>query len=141
MKPAQILVELLLAIGVAVLTLVALIGATTRSLFNAGFAQRQSVATNYAQGAMEWIRTQKGLSWESFFARADGQGRSYCLADLAWNSSAPCPALPGSEFVRTARLTVLSASPPQQVETVVTVTWQEANRPVSSKQTTVFTQY
>lgn len=136
----QMLVELLIALGVATLAVMALVSITTRSISNAGFSKSQSTASSYATGAMEWIRPQKNSDWQTFVARA---GQTYCINDLVWPAQAgSCTAksLAGT-FSREVKLTVISAGPVQQVEAVVTVNWSEAKRDFTSRQTTVFTSY
>lgn len=134
------LVELLAALGVAVLAVTALVGVTTRSVSNAGFSKSQSTASAYATGAMEWIRSQKNADWQTFVARA---GQTYCITDLIWPVQAGgCTAKTLAEvFSREVKLTIVSAGPVQQVEAAVTVSWSEAKRDFTTKQTTVFTVY
>lgn len=134
------LVELLLALGVAALAVVALVGVTTRSISNAGFSKSQSTASAYATAAMEWIRSQKNADWQTFVARV---GQTYCINDLVWPAQAgSCTAKSlAGVFSREVKLTVISAGPPPQVEAAVTVNWSEAKRDFKSRQTTVFTVY
>lgn len=56
MKKAQALIEIVIAIGVAVLALLALSQISSKSITNTGSASRQSTATNYAQTAIDMAR-------------------------------------------------------------------------------------
>ncbi len=141
MKFGQVLVELLPALGVAALAVTALVGVTTRSISNAGFSKSQSTGSAYATQAMEWIRSEKNADWQTFVTRV--ASLPYCINELVWPAQAGgCTAsgLVGG-FSREVKLTVISATPPQQIEAAVTVSWSEAKRDFNSRQTTVFTVY
>lgn len=136
MKRGQMLVELLIALGVATLAIVALVSITTRSVSNAGYSQRQSTATAYATQAMEWIRSQKNTDWQTFSAHSG----LYCLNSLAWTAGA-CPATKVLDSGTFARDVTISSPTPQQIQAVVTVSWSEASKDFSTKQTTIFSRY
>ena len=138
MKLGQVLIELLIALGVAVMAIVALVQITTKSLSNAGFSKRQSGATVIAAAATEWLRGQRAsLGWDVFAARA---GQTYCLNDLNWNLPGSCGTaqIGTSGFSREVTLITVSS---KQVEAAVIVKWREGTRDVSSKHTTVFGRY
>lgn len=132
MKKGQILLELLVAIGVIVVTLVAIAQVSTKALSNSSFSNHQSVATGYSIAGMEWIRSQKDLGWVNI-----NKTGTYCLNSLAWNSS--CTPI-ANIYTRTA---VLSQIPGGQVQVVVTVKWWEGSKSTaySARQTAVFTRY
>ena len=138
MKLGQVLIELLIALGVAVMAIVALVQITTKSLSNAGFSKGQSGATVIAAAATEWLRGQRAsLGWDVFAARA---GQTYCLNDLNWNLPGSCGTaqIGTSGFSREVTLITVSS---KQVEAAVIVKWREGTRDVSSKHTTVFGRY
>ena len=138
LRSGQILVELLLALGVMVLSVVTLAQLTTRSVSNAGFSRMQSVASAEATAGMEWVRQQRDqLGWD-VFAQIAG---THCINSLAW-AAGECPA--GSSITGTilAREVVMSGTGnPNQRQADVVVKWQEGNRPAAVKQTTVFNRY
>ena len=137
-RSGQVLIELLIALGVAVMAIVALVQVTTKSLSNAGFSKRQSGATVYAVAAAEWLRSQRlSLGWDAFSSKA---GQTYCLNDLNWNLLGSCGTaqIGTTGFSREATLTAVSS---KQVEAAVIVKWREGTRDVSSKHTTVFGRY
>lgn len=134
----QVLVEMLIALGVAVMAIVALVQITTKSLSNAGFSQNQSGATAYAVTANEWLRGQRSsLGWDVFSSKA---GQTYCLNNLNWNLPGPCGTaqIGTSGFSREASLIRVSD---KQVSAAVIVKWRESTKTFSSKQTTVFGRY
>lgn len=139
MKTGQAIVELIIAFAVAVVAVVGLVAVATKSVSNSGVSKRQSTATAYATQGMEWVRGQRDvLGWGGaggFYAKAG----TFCLNTLAWNSM-PCAAITGTEFTRTVVMSQV-AGPPQQVQTVVAVTWTESARTLTAGQTTFFTAY
>lgn len=139
MKIGQALVEIILAFAVAVVAIVGLVSVATKSISNSGVSKRQSTATAYAVQGMEWVRGQRDvLGWSGtsgFFSKSG----DYCLSTLAWNSM-PCGIIDSTEFTRKVNMSRL-VGPPQQVLTVVTVTWVESGRTLTTTQTTYFTAY
>ena len=137
-RSGQVLIELLIALGVAVMAIAALVQIATKSLSNAGFSKSQSGATAYAVAANEWLRGQRSsLGWDIFFGKA---GQAYCLNDLNWNLPGPCGTaqIGTSGFSREVSLIRVSD---RQVEAAVIVKWRESTETFSSKQTTVFGRY
>ena len=56
LKKGQVLIEILIAVGVAVIALLSISRLSSRSINNSGSAVRQSTATNYAQTAIDKAR-------------------------------------------------------------------------------------
>lgn len=71
----QSLIEVLVALGTAVIVLAAIVSSVINALNNAQFAKNQNLATQYAQEGMETIRKMRDSDWNTFSAK-DG---SYCL--------------------------------------------------------------
>lgn len=72
----QTLIEVLLALGVAVVVLSATVVAVLAALNNAQFSKNQNIATQYAQEGMEVMRNMRNSNWTLFSSYATGQ---YCL--------------------------------------------------------------
>jgi len=63
----QSLVEMIIAIGIVLIIIVALVAVTTISVRNASFSRNQSLATKYAQETIEKVRAYREQnSWEDF---------------------------------------------------------------------------
>lgn len=63
----QALFEIVIAVGIILILVIALISVATLSLLNAQFARNQTLATKYAQEAIEKIRAYRdNNSWEDF---------------------------------------------------------------------------
>ena len=88
LRPAQILIELTIALAVAMVAILGLIQSATKSVSNSTFSQNQSQATNNITQAVEWLRNEKNTSWPDFIDHASGL--KYCLNTLDWNTPNPC---------------------------------------------------
>lgn len=148
----QTLVEAIVALGVAVIIITALVAVTTTALNRAQFVKERTQAQKYAQEGLEWIRAERDKDWSDFANKAGLPpiGTSYCLnADplTGWPSGA-CAANDyslGGLFKREAvleRANIVPGPPdPDQVEVRVTVSWQEGGRTHKSEQTTYLTSW
>lgn len=75
-QDGQTLIEVLLALGTAVVVLSATVVAVLSALNNAQFSKNQNIATQYAQQGMEVMRNMRNSDWTLFSSYATGQ---YCL--------------------------------------------------------------
>jgi len=63
----QSLVEMVIAVGILVLVILALVAVTTVSVRNASFSRNQALATKYAQETIEKVRAYREQNtWENF---------------------------------------------------------------------------
>jgi len=125
LNSGQTLVEVVLAIAVAVLVIAGLARIATISIRNAVFARTQAQATHYTSQAGEWLRAERDSDWTTFAARATSDGSTYCLTNLTWDSG-NCTSADGTidnRFVREATLTLISAS---QIQIAVSTTWTDS---------------
>lgn len=72
----QSLIEIVLALSVAVVVITGITFAITSSLKNATFTKNQTLASSYAQQGMEVVRAIRDRSWTSF----SSYNGWYCLA-------------------------------------------------------------
>ena len=126
LRSGQIIIELVIALAVAMVAIVALIQSTTKSVSNSTFSKSQTTATEYATEAIEWLRSEKNKSWPDFSAK-DG---SYCLNTLDWNSPSPCTT---GEFKKDLVKTADNLT--------VTVSWDEKGQTFKVKQDITFNKY
>jgi len=73
----QTLIEIILALGVAVALITGITFAVTSSLKNATFSKNQNLATQYAQQGMEIVRAIRDRSWAAFISPLGGP--NFCL--------------------------------------------------------------
>jgi Tfp pilus assembly protein PilV len=138
----QSLIELLTALAVVLLVIVALVRATTISLRSSSFSKAQSQATAYAQEAIEWVRAERDKDWDEFSTRA---GVTFCLNSepVSWLSEGICSAddyTLGGRFKREATLTSVDGEV-NQVEVRVVVSWLESGGEHQSQITTYLTNW
>ncbi|MBF8249681.1 MAG: hypothetical protein HW400_282 [Candidatus Levybacteria bacterium] len=74
-EAGQTLLEILLAFGVSIMVLSAIITGITTSLSNVQYAKNQGLANSYAQEGMAVVRKTRDSSWSDFNLR----NGSYCL--------------------------------------------------------------
>lgn len=75
-QDGQTLIEVLLALGTAVVVLSATVVAVISALNNAQFSKNQNLATQYAQQGMEIMRKMRDSNWAMFSLLSTDQ---YCL--------------------------------------------------------------
>ena len=132
LRPAQVLIELTIALAVAMVAILALVQNTTKSVSNATFSKSQTQATQYASEAVEWLRSQKNASWPDFSTRISVP--TYCLNTLDWNTPAACTSnMTGLAFKRQLDISGDNLT--------VKVIWTEKNKDFSAKQTISFKEY
>lgn len=77
-EKGQSLVEIIAALAVALIVILALVRVTVTSIRNAGFAKNQALATQYAQEAMEKIRAYRDQNdWVTFVANCNATLTSF----------------------------------------------------------------
>jgi Tfp pilus assembly protein PilV len=79
----QSLFEVVVAIGVAALILVAAASLSTASVRNTNFSKNNALATKFAQEGGEWIRQQRDAGWENVRSNTN----KVCLGTLSWSAS------------------------------------------------------
>lgn len=79
-QSGQTLIEVLVALGIAGIVVAAIVTLVTVALKNTQFTKEQHVATEFAQQAMEQIRTIRDTQWSTFASYIPSQGtRRFCL--------------------------------------------------------------
>lgn len=122
-EKGQTLVEMVFALGVAVLVIVALVVATTVAVRNAQFAKSESLASKYAQDGMEKIRAYRDQNaWETF--------KNGCSS----YNPGPVP----TPFTLTVNCVQEAAN---KLKVTITVSWSDAKGTHSSKQISYFTNW
>jgi len=77
----QSLVELIVAVSISALILVALLSGVTTALHSAQLAKKKTQAMGKTQEVVEWLRGEKEKSWAEFATNNNGQ---YCFNDLTF---------------------------------------------------------
>ena len=112
-ESGQSLIEVLAALAVVTIAILALVSITMISVRNASFAKNQSLATKYAQEAMEEARQLRNDNRDDFFI-IGGTTNTACIN---------LPPLPPSPFSLTRTCSLVDGT---KMEIIVTVTWDQA---------------
>lgn len=146
MRKGQLLIEVMIAVSVAVVAIVGIVQVANRSVNNSGAARRQSEATTYGTEAIEWIVAQKDIGgWGSLVSHANN---TYCFnvspPDSNWPGTGSCSSgqLIGSpaQYLRQVVLTLIGPDN-KEVRIDATVSWNEGGRTVSSRQSRTVGRY
>lgn len=105
----QSLFEVVIALAVISVVIVALINVTTVSIRNTSFARNNTVASRYAQEATEWLRGERDTSWTTFVGY--GLTSVHCLDSLTWTNLGNCSSaevIPNTPFTRQVTIACFS---------------------------------
>lgn len=143
----QSLFEVVVAIGVAALILVAAASLSTASVRNTTFSRNNALATKYAQEGGEWLRQQRDGGWNNLLDNTD----KVCLGTLSWSSSCPIDATfsRSTEFVckifdpdtDTTAVDPSCGSTTNIIDSYVTVSWVDGNGTHEVKNVTSLTRW
>ncbi len=87
----QSLFEVVVALAVSALIIMALVSLVSNSIRNANFSKNKTLAGVYVQEANEWLRGQRDSDVVTFGANIeDSIGIARCFNDLLWTNNAPC---------------------------------------------------
>ena len=145
MKNGQSLFEIVFALGIAAIILIAMAGLATTTLRNSTFSTDNATATQLASQATEWLRSERDACWTTqtdssgivlctgFATRALTTGRTWCLSTLSWpGSSGGCSSsslVTGTNYTRSVVLTSKDADAIPGIDTVdakVVVSWTDS---------------
>ena len=128
----QSLFELVVAVAISALVLVAIVSLASNSLRNASFSKNSALASSFAQSTTEWLRTQRDGDIVNFLAHVSLNSplpTTYCFTDLNWNYPTSCTGgqvIAGTPFTRSGVFTVSYPGGKTSVEAQITVSWTDA---------------
>jgi len=131
----QTLVEVLFAMGIVAVCLVALIIAVVASIRNVNFAKESALASQYTREALEVARKERDNtnSWDDF--TTDFSGNRGLNINLAWGV---CPATPNvGIFIRCVNFN----NSGDKSTVTATVSWIESGRTHTSQAVTFLTKW
>lgn len=134
----QSLFEVVIAVGISALIITGVVVAALNSIQNSAYAKNKSVASNYVQETMDWLRKVRDVETQAFKSKAVPNG-VYCMATLpssvnGWPTiRTVCPTtdpIPNTNFIRSVEFLECTGCPPEIVDTVIrvktTVSWQDS---------------
>ena len=89
----QSLFEVVLALALSTLIIVALVSLVSSSIRNSSYSRNKTYATRYTQEATEWLRGQRDGDWDVFstnFLFCPTPPHVQCLDTLAWENCGTC---------------------------------------------------
>ncbi len=139
----QILIEMIIASGVVMMGMLAVVQLSTRSLSGSGFSQRQATALSYTNRTMSWLKSEKDKDWDLFSAKLSGG--EYCISDPPTWTPSPCNVFVGSKgsFPGYTGKFVMSVynSDVSRIKVDIYLQWDETNMTPRSQQSIIFTRY
>ena len=145
----QSLFEVIVALGVTGLVLLALVAVATISIRNSTFSKNITLATRHSQEAIEWLRAEKTSDWISFANHVNASSH-YCLPSLTWSYpvSSNCPVsqvIPSTIFIRRADFSGPSDSNGDgrgdTVTAIVSTSWTDSKGLHDARSSTIFTSW
>ena len=133
------LIEVLVFTAVLGLFFVAALTVTTFNLKNMKIQEHKILATRFAEEGIEWVKQEKEDDWSIFITRGSAGGTTYCLNNsLSWGSSSPCGSYALSTIYKRELVIKNSVPPVDQVNAMITVSWQDMGTVLSVPIKTVF---
>ncbi len=83
----QSLFEVVVAIALSALIVTGIVAMGANSIQNSSYSRDKTLASNYVQEALEWVRQERDQNMDVFLAKAV-PGTTYCLNSLEWPKSA-----------------------------------------------------
>jgi len=139
----QSLFELIVAILITAITLVAIISLVSSSINNSTYSRDRTEASRYSLEAMEWLRSERDIDWNLLVSRGSVSGRTFCLQNLDWTISGNCTidTIPNSKFSREIELVYDSVADPNSIEARVITYWQDTSGYHESRLSTFLTNW
>jgi hypothetical protein len=81
----QSIFEVVLALGLITLVIVAIVAVAGISIKNSSFSRNSTLATRNSEATLEWLRGQRDEDWDDFYVRA--VSLKWCLPNLTWEGS------------------------------------------------------
>lgn len=139
MNKGQSLFEVLVAIGVSTLIVVAVVSLVANSIRNTTYSKNKTLAARYAQDATEWLRGQRDADIDDFKSKATG---IYCFNTLYWGNHDACQAdMTGNVLRREGSFRTIPMSGKTVIEADVTVYWDDAQGTHEVRSVTNFTDW
>lgn len=128
----QSLFELVVAIAISALIIVAIVSLVTNSIQNSNYSKNKALASTYAQQATEWLRGQRDKDVSIFMTHAEIP--TWCLMDIStdlkgWSKSGACGSgdfIDGTPFTRQASFGITTQNGKNVVEADVSVSWADS---------------
>jgi len=98
-ESGQSLFEIILALAITTLIIVALVALTATSIRNTTFSKNKTLASRFSQEATEWLRGERDADFSAFETRT--LTPLYCLPSLSWSAASIGACTSGQEIANT----------------------------------------
>ena len=145
LQKGQSMFELVVAIAICALIIVAIVSLTTNSIRNSSYSKNKALAATYAQQATEWLRGQRDSNINTFIGIATTP--AWCLQELDFTQPAINPAVNCTEkimdtpFVRWVSFNTSLQGGKTVVEADITVSWVDSQGTHTIKSATSFSDW
>ncbi len=144
LEEGQSLFELVVAIAISALIIVAMVSLATNSIKNSNYSKNKALAASYAQETTEWLRGQRDSNIDSFIISATTP--NWCLANLAFTKPAVNPSsctevIAGTPFRRWVSFSISVLGGKNVVQATVTVSWTDSGGVHEVKSATNFSDW
>lgn len=134
-QKGQFLLELVVALAIILLVLLALVRVVITAVKSSNFAKKGAQASSFAQEGMENMRSLRDKSWINFLSYADGL--SHGLAGQVPSGSCPMAPNLAETFIRCVKLEYDG----EKVKATLTVSWTDENETHESELISYFTNW
>lgn len=138
----QSLFELVVAIAISALIIVAIVALVSNSVRNATFSRNNAQAASYAQQTTEWLRSQRDTDISTFIINTETP--VYCFPVLSWTVAGTCTVdktISGTPFYREGHFTPTLVGGKTVIEANIIVSWTDAQGLHSVTSSTSFTDW
>ncbi|MEK7499275.1 MAG: hypothetical protein AAB649_01575 [Patescibacteria group bacterium] len=134
----QSLFEVIFALGIVAVILVAIASLAAKSIANSTFSRNNALATKFTQEGIEWLREQRdSLDWTmGFYPQANGSTKNF--GSLNWPPGGSCNIPQNTDLCRQV---ILASAGPEEVNVTVIVTWNDGQGAHSARSTTKLTNW
>lgn len=98
-ESGQSLFEIVLALAITTLIIIAIVALTATSIRNTTFSKNKTLASRYSQEATEWLRGERDADFSAFETRT--LTPLYCFPSLSWSSASIGTCTSGQEIANT----------------------------------------
>ncbi len=123
----QSLFEVVIALAISAVIIIALVSLVTNSIRNAVFSNNDTQAGILSQKTIEWLRGQRDENIATFLSAA--QTPSYCMENLDFNQTGECQPndfIPGTVFLRQVDFSLGTVSGKTVVTASVKIKWNDS---------------
>ena len=140
-ESGQSLFEIILALAITTLIIVALVALTATSIRNTTFSKNKTLASRFSQEATEWLRGERDSNFAAFRAHVeDSTENTRCLNNLVWTIN-PCGTvtMDGTPFKR--EVVFRFSDSDTVIKAEITVSWTDSGGLHEVKSSTNFSDW